>query len=110
MSTPVYIYYIYIILYIIYIIARLEFDIRTYFLGYVTYLCENHPEIIDDGITESMKFTADLVKKLKISTQPVVISTSQAAELLLGKCNMSQRSYKNLKRIMKENDVKFPKV
>lgn len=77
--------------------------------GYVTFLCNTYPEIIEEGIIDSEEFTHDIIKKLKISTQPVKVDIEQAAEFLLGKCNMSQRSYKSLKKILQQENVILPK-
>ena len=78
--------------------------------GYVQFLCDQHPEIIDDALLEDhMSYTAELIKKLKITTQPIEVSNSQAADILHGQCNMSQRSYKNLKKILKESNIHLPK-
>lgn len=73
------------------------------------YLCDNHPDILDGAIKENISYSKNLAKKLKKSTLPIDVSDSQAAEILHGQCSMSQRSYKNLKRILKEENVKLPK-
>ena len=50
-----------------------------------------------------------VIEKLGISTQPITINEHDAASLLMGKCNMSQRSYKNLKKILKAQNAFLPR-
>ena len=61
--------------------------------GYVTYLCDNHPEVID-GSSEYVHYDEQRKPSINLTEQ-------DAATLLMGKCDLSQRAYKNLKRILK---------
>ena len=72
-------------------------------------MCENYPEILDDGIEESPSYMQHLVEKLKITTQPVFVSEHDAASLLMGKCNLSQRAYKNLRKVLQSRNVNLPR-
>ena len=45
---------------------------------------------------------------LKVTTKSIKLTCHDAAQLLLGKCNLSQRSYKNLKKILKDQKVELP--
>lgn len=77
--------------------------------AYIQYLCDHHSEIVDDALLDDdILYTAELVKKLQVTTQPIEVGNSQAAEILHGQCNMSQRSYKNLRMILKENKIHLP--
>ena len=65
--------------------------------------------IIDDAIDSSPTYLQHIIEKLGISTQPITINEHNAASLLMGKCNMSQRSYKNLKKILKAQNAFLPR-
>ena len=64
---------------------------------------------MDDGILESSTYVNHLVKHLEANPPSVVINSHDAAVLFMGKCNLSQRSYKNLKKILKQQHVELPR-
>jgi len=53
-------------------------------------------------------YLSHLTKDLKIKTCQNKLSCKEIAELMMGKCELSQRSYKNLKMILGQNNVKLP--
>ena len=71
-------------------------------------MCDTHPDIVDEGIDASDAYVAYLISKLKLTCQPNELSEPDAASLLMGKCSLSQRAYKNLKCILKSKNVKLP--
>ena len=80
------------------------------FVGYVTYLCDKYPAIIDDAIDSSPAYLQHIIEKLKTTNaQSISISEHESASILMGKCNMSQRAYKNLKKILKAQNVFIPR-
>ena len=75
----------------------------------MTFLFEECPGIIDDAIDEqSDDAFIRLIKKLKVSPHPVSLSCKETAGIMMGKCDMSQRSYKVLKGILQKNNVRIP--
>ena len=46
---------------------------------------------------------------MKVSKHPVEISCSEMAEMLLGRCDLSQGGYKSLRTILEKNNVKIPR-
>nr|XP_047142024.1 uncharacterized protein LOC124816524 isoform X2 [Hydra vulgaris] len=62
--------------------------------SYIQHLYKKNPSIITDTITKIDK--------------RIEINCSQRAELLLGKCNLSQRGYKSLRTVMSKNLIDLP--
>jgi len=65
-------------------------------------------DIIDDALENSDKYLRHFIKTRTVSRQPISLSNAESAELLLGRCDLSQRGYKNLKAILKGNNVNIP--
>ena len=64
---------------------------------------------MDNGISTSTGYINHLHNKLKSKPCPVIISEKDAAPMFIEKCNMSQRAYKNLKEILKGQNVNLPR-
>ena len=79
-----------------------------FFSGYVQYLTTDHPDVLEKGLFSNQEYVKHLCSEMKVSTQPIEINEHDAAPLFIGKCNLSQRAYKNLKRILKEQNVNLP--
>ena len=77
--------------------------------GYVSHLCQNYPEIILEGISESSDFINSLMEKLEIEPMQTTLTSKQTAELISGKCGLSQRGYKALRTILLKQKVKLPR-
>ena len=75
--------------------------------GFVSFLFEQYPDIIDEAIDEARELVW-LIKKLKVSKNPVTITCKDTAAIMMGKCDLSQRSYKALKGILIQNNVNIP--
>lgn len=63
---------------------------------------------MDGGIEASENYTSYLIEKLKITTQPISLSVHDAASLLMGKCNLSQRGYKHLRKVLYVKNIQLP--
>ena len=74
----------------------------------MTHLCTNYPELVEEGIYEDEQFLNGLVSKLKFTPPKKCIGKKETAELLSGKCGLSQRGYKALKAILKKQHVSLP--
>ena len=79
-----------------------------FFVGYVSYLCQNYPEIVEDGIYDSTTFVTSFSEKLKIEPLETSLTCYQTAELISGKCGLSQRGYSALKTILKKQKIWQP--
>ena len=77
-------------------------------LGYVSFLCEEHPEILEDGICESDAFVESLMERLEMQPTEITLTPAQTAEVVSGKCGLSQRSYLALKSVLAKEKVKLP--
>ena len=87
----------------------LKYIFWLFYLDFVTFLCDKYPDVMDEGITESKSYTSHIANILKVQTVPVSLGEHDTAALLMGKCNLSQRSYKNLKKILKTKSVMLPR-
>lgn len=77
-----------------------------FFLGYVDFLLEKHPEIVEESIMEAENFSTDLAATL-VRNGKKNLDPLHCAEMLIGKCNLSQRAYQNLKYILGRDHVKM---
>lgn len=78
------------------------------FPGYIQYLCETYPDLLDEALDESNEYLKHFISRLKVSTQPIELSHQDTAELLFGKTDLSQRGYKQLRSILLKNNVIIP--
>lgn len=79
-----------------------------FYVGYVTYLCDQYPHVIEESVDSTPSLERQFIQRLKISTRPIELDYSSTAELLIGKCSLSQRGYKSLRRILQQNNVQLP--
>ena len=56
----------------------------------------------------SSEYLESFISRLKISTQPRILSHKDTAELLYGKTDLSQRGYKQLRSILLRNSITIP--
>ena len=78
------------------------------FKGYVSYLCNEFPEVLDDAVEESNSYLKRFIEKQKVKTRPINIDIKDSAELLIGKCDLSQRGYIRLRTLLTNNNVVLP--
>ena len=67
-----------------------------------------NPEVIDMALDNSSEYAKSLIKNLKVSRHPITLGLKEAASVMMGKCDLSQRAYKCLKKILKENKIEIP--
>jgi len=65
-------------------------------------------DVIDDALEKSESYTKHFINTVKLSTQPIELGCRETAEMLVGKCDLSQRGFKNLRQILLKNNVKIP--
>ena len=65
-------------------------------------------DTIDEVLETSDKYLKHFISRLKVSTQPKEISCSETAEILLGRCDLSERGFKSLRVILMKNNVILP--
>ena len=78
------------------------------FKGYVSYLCNEFPEVLDDAVEESNSYLKRFIEKQKVKTRSINIDIKDSAELLIGKCHLSQRGYNRLRTLLTNNNVVLP--
>lgn len=76
--------------------------------GYVSYLIDEYPEMLDQSIDENFNYQKHLMKRLKMSPKPTDIGLQESAALLMSKSDISQRAYNNIKYILKTENVILP--
>ena len=69
---------------------------------------DESPNIIDGAIDDNENYFTHVVKQLKVSRKPMSLGCKDTAEIMMGRCELSQRSYKQLKKILFANNVKIP--
>ena len=78
------------------------------FLAYIDYLLDQFPSLIQESIEENNTFMSEIRKSMKSLTDSVrVLPIKDCSELLVGKCDLSQRSYNSLKKLLKSSNVKL---
>ena len=77
-------------------------------IGYVQFLCAEYSHIIDESVESTPSLERLFIERLKISPAPVELDCRKTAELLLGRCNLSQRGFKSLRKILRQNNVSIP--
>lgn len=78
------------------------------FLGYIEYLCCQFPEVIEESINNIPSNNRQFLNRLKV-TAPIKLNCPETAEMLIGKCSLSQRGYKSLRAILSKNEIKILK-
>jgi len=77
--------------------------------GYVSYLYEQFFEVIGDAIDQTSDDSfKKIITKLKVVKRPVTLNCKDTAKIMMGKHEMSQRSYKELRNSLKDNNVTLP--
>ena len=74
------------------------------FIGYIDFLIDNYQELLEESIFEKQELCFQLANFIGNDTDKH-LTEKDCAEILVGKCNLSQRCYKNLKKILKKNKV-----
>eukprot|EP00111_Clytia_hemisphaerica_P013696 TCONS_00040283-protein len=78
------------------------------FKSFVQYLLEEVPNIVDGAIGDSEDYLVQLVSELSLKTLPAELDCHDAAALMMGNCDLSQRSYKALKKALSLKNVTIP--
>uniref|UniRef100_A0A7M6DRA3 Uncharacterized protein n=1 Tax=Clytia hemisphaerica TaxID=252671 RepID=A0A7M6DRA3_9CNID len=68
---------------------------------------EECPDVLDEALNES-NYAHQAKKLLKVKSLPKKLTIPEAAYLLMGKRNMTQRTYKNLKKVFNKSGVNLP--
>ena len=69
---------------------------------------DTYTDIMDFSINSSEDYMLHVIEYLDLSKVPTELSCKETASLLMGRCELSQRSYKALKSVLCENNVKIP--
>lgn len=72
------------------------------------YLCQEYPDVIEESVENVPSLEQSFIRRLKFKSKQVQFSCVDTAELLLGRCGLSQRGYKSLRKILLDNNVKIP--
>ena len=74
-------------------------------VDFVKHVMETNPGVVDAAIDSSPLSQAHLYKKLVRQPQPVIFSPAQSGELLAGAHSLSERAYKNTRKILMNKNV-----
>ena len=74
----------------------------------MSYLIENELELIESAIDDHDDFKQKLGKKILKNPPKTKIKAVDAAELIMSRSDLSQRGYKNIKRILQAQNVDLP--
>ena len=84
------------------------FAISFLLTGYVLFLMERYPEYLESLIEKDENFKERLAKKLLKSPPIKKIGAREGASLIMSRSDLSQRGYKNVKEILKSENVELP--
>ncbi|XP_066914971.1 uncharacterized protein [Clytia hemisphaerica] len=78
--------------------------------SFVQHLIVNCPDIIDSALDLEFheKALCRIVSKLNLHTLPKTLDEKDTAEMLIGKADISQRGYGNIRNILAAKSVKIP--
>ena len=63
---------------------------------------------MDEAVEASDSYLKKFIEKQKVKTMPINIDIKDSAELLIGKCDLSQRGYNRLRTLLTNNNVLLP--
>ena len=84
------------------------FPFLVLFKEYVSYLCNQFPEVLDEAVEASDSYLKKFIEKQKVKTMSINIDIKDSAELLIGNCDLSQRGYNRLRTLLTNNNVLLP--
>ena len=73
--------------------------------GYVSFMLENHYHPVEEIIIQNEDFKKRISKVVLQNLLTKEITAKTAASLILDKADLSQRGYKNVKKILKNQDI-----
>ena len=73
-----------------------------FFLGYIDYVAENHGTLVVESVLANKKTSKQLDREMPLRK----ISVKDSCEMLVGKCDLSQRDYTTLGEILKRSNIK----
>ncbi|XP_047127095.1 uncharacterized protein LOC105847515 [Hydra vulgaris] len=76
--------------------------------SFVSYIINECPEIVEEVIDENTDFLVHIVERLRFITSVKNLDCQQTASIMMDKIEISQRSYKVLKGILKKNNINIP--
>ena len=76
----------------------------------MSYLCENFFETIIEPAVDNLSANnmKNFVKRLTVKQTPVLLSCQDTARIMMGKYEMSQRAYKELRGTLKASNINLP--
>ena len=80
----------------------------SFFVGYISYLCDYYASEMEEALSENDGFMKHFVSSCNFRSIPVNLEVHDAAEMIIGKCGLSQRGFANLRKILAKNNVKVP--
>ena len=73
--------------------------------SYVLYLIENYPQLIEESILSNENFKKTVAKKIVKSPPAITLDEKQSSMILISWTSLTQREYKNVKKVLKINNV-----
>ena len=77
-------------------------------VAFIKHLMKSHPDIVDNALDGTPTYALHLNERLKTQPVPVIVSPDDCGELLAGGRCLSERAYKNTRRILQSKNVHLP--
>ena len=74
-------------------------------VAFIKHLMKSHPDIVDNALDGTPTYALHLNERLKTQPVPVIVSPDDCGELLAGGHCLSERAYKNTRRILQSKNV-----
>ena len=69
------------------------------------HVLKTYPDLVDEAIDSTPEYATHLMEKLEKQPGPAMITAAECGELLSGEHSLSERSYKNTRRILQSKNV-----
>ncbi len=72
--------------------------------GYVRWLCNHHPELLDEALGDCDYYVEHLKGNLRARAH-VHLSEKESAELVIGRASLTQRAYKAMRSSLEKKNI-----
>ena len=83
-------------------------DLSFSLLAFVQHLITECPDVIESALELNEDYLCRIISKLNLKTKPKVLNEKDTAEMLIGKADISQRGYGNIRTILAAKSVNIP--
>ncbi|XP_066925516.1 uncharacterized protein [Clytia hemisphaerica] len=76
--------------------------------SFVQHLITECPDVIESALELNEDYLCRIISKLNLKTKPKTLNEKDTAEMLIGKADISQRGYGNIRTILAAKSVNIP--